>query len=129
MGSLIGSNILDMGSLEKNLNIDPTQSVKAVTVEDTPAPTSARGGGDGGGRLKGWKERLAKLREQKEKEKEQVESTNEEAKDETMEKVKDIFAPAKGLERGSDGKIKVDKEQVEAKVEPVYEKKENNLVE
>jgi len=36
------------------------------------------------------------------------------SKDENHEKIKDIFAPAKGLERGKDGKIQVDKEKVEA---------------
>jgi hypothetical protein len=42
--------------------------------------------------------------------------------------VKDIFAPAKGLERGADGKLQVDKEQVVEKAEPVFEIKKENLV-
>jgi len=64
----------------------------------------------GGGRVKGWKERLAKLREQKEVEKKALEDATTEqsfisSSDGNLDKVKDIFAPAQGLQRNKDGKI------------------------
>ena len=54
---------------------------------------------------------MAKLREQKEQDKKVSEdtkiysSTLSTSNDETLDKIKDIFAPAKGLERGKDGNI------------------------
>ena len=63
-----------------------------------------------------WKDRLAKLREQKEQQnKEQEESRDKQSQqtsqtqDDSLAEVKDIFAPAKGLARDKDGKIAVDK--------------------
>ena len=46
--------------------------------------------------------------------------------DESMESIKDIFAPAKGLEKNKFGKIAVNKDVVEKKEEPVFEKKVEN---
>ena len=48
--------------------------------------------------------------------------------DDSMDKIKDIFAPAKGLEKNKFGKIAVNKDVVEKKEEPVFEKKMENLV-
>jgi hypothetical protein len=70
--------------------------------------------------VKGWKERLAKLREQKEQEKKTIEETKiEESVSEEVERLKDLVGPTKGLERGKDGKIEVDKEKVEERKEPL----------
>ena len=54
--------------------------------------------------------------------------SQEQSTDQSLDKVKDIFAPAKGLERNEAGEIKIDKEKVEEKKEPVFEKKIENLV-
>jgi hypothetical protein len=49
----------------------------------------------------------------------------ERGQDQDMDKVKDIFAPAKGLERNKEGKIQVDKEKVEERPEPSFEKQDS----
>ena len=46
----------------------------------------------------------------------------------SIDKVKDIFAPIKGLERGQDGKLLIDKEKIVEKKEVEFEKKTENLV-
>ena len=49
--------------------------------------------------------------------------------DSSLAAIKDVFAPAKGLERDEKGKIAVDTAQVEEKKkEPVFEKAAENLV-
>lgn len=48
--------------------------------------------------------------------------------DESLDKIKDIFAPAKGLEKDKHGKIAVKQDEAEKKEEPVFEKKAENLV-
>ena len=45
-----------------------------------------------------------------------------------MDQLKDIFAPAKGLERGNDGKFSIDKEKVEEKKEIVLEDRPKTTV-
>jgi len=40
-----------------------------------------------------------------------------------------MFAPAKGLERGRDGKVVVDKEKVQEKVDVEFQGKKGSLVE
>lgn len=47
---------------------------------------------------------------------------------ETMEKMKDVLAPTRGLERDKEGKLQVDKEKVEEKKEPVFEPKKEPAV-
>jgi len=46
-----------------------------------------------------------------------------------LAKVKDIFAPAQGLERNKDGKIQIDKEKVVEKTEPVFKEKDADRTE
>ena len=46
----------------------------------------------------------------------------------SIDKVKDIFAPTKGLERGQDGKLLIDKEKIVEKKEVEFENKSENLV-
>ena len=106
IGSLIGSTpALDMKQIEKNLNDDPTKEVKVIDLEEPgsalAAPKKIIGGGTtpGGARVKGWQERLAKLREQKEQEKKnfeesKVEQSADSSQDPTLDKIKDVFAPA-----------------------------------
>ena len=55
-------------------------------------------------------------------------SESESTRDENLEKVKNIFAPAQGLERSKEGKLTIDKEKVEVKEEPAFEEKKENLV-
>ena len=50
----------------------------------------------------------------------------ERSQDQDLDRVKDIFAPAKGLERNKDGKIQIDKEKVEERPEPAFEKQDSD---
>jgi len=45
-----------------------------------------------------------------------------------MNKLKDFFAPVKGLESGADGKLDINKEKVEVRTEIEFEKRDENLV-
>lgn len=79
MASLIGgtANMLDAKTIENNLNTDPTREVKVQDVDSVQqqrkressaddgagTATTAEAGGGGAGRVRGWKDRLAKLRE------------------------------------------------------------------
>lgn len=79
MASLIGTSgqVIDQNMIEKNLNTDPTVEIKVQDVDSVQAPNktqsitesvglNASAAAAGGGRVRGWKDRLAKLREQKE---------------------------------------------------------------
>lgn len=106
---------LDLNKIEGNFSLNP------VVVQEKPETKAAE---VGGGRVKGWKERLAKLREQKEQEKKVLEDTKlnqsvDTSLTEDVDKLKDIVGPAKGLERDKDGKLSVDKDKVEEKKDPV----------
>lgn len=129
LGNLIGNTAgLDAAVLASKLDDDPIKDVKVADM-DGQIDSGADNAG-GGGRVKGWKERLAKMREQKEQQKKVIEESFAEqsldtSKDENLQKVQDIFAPAKGMERDKDGKIQIDKEKVEEKsvVIPKMDKK------
>ena len=124
--------------------IDGNFDLGAPTVETTEAqppianqPKEEKPATAGPGRVKGWKERLQKMREMKEKQEEEKANksnvlstslTQSQEVDESMDSIRDIFAPAKGLEKNKFGKIAVNKDVVEKKEEPVFEKKVENLV-
>lgn len=110
------STTKDVEKIDDNFNLDTVEKPAEVVVEHTDeGPGTARGtAAAGGGKVLGWKARLAALREQK------AQKANEESKttdvsvdaaekDPMKASVADIFAPAAGLERGKDGKLQVDK--------------------
>lgn len=136
--SFITKDMFDPAQTEKNLNVDPTQETPKIDTNlqggnQTPMMTPSRTPA-AGGKIVGWKEKLAKLREAKEAQMQQNEgrldrSTLSSSQNTSeYEKVSDIFAPTSGLERGKDGKIQVDKEKVEEKKVVEFEVKKTNLV-
>jgi len=126
------STTKDVDKIDDNFNLDTAEKPSEVLVEHTDdGPGTARANqaaAAGGGKVLGWKARLAALREQKaqkatEESKTTDFSTEAAEQDPLKASVQGIFAPAPGLERGKDGKLQVDKAQVPEKVEPVFEKK------
>ena len=92
----------------------------APEVKQADAAASA-----GVGRIKGWKERLDLMRKQKQQQIEEsrigISETNESKNEEANKTLTDIFAPAAGLERNEDGKLKVDQDKAEKKKEIEFE--------
>jgi len=91
LGNLIGNNVgMDAALLARKLDLDPTSEVKVVEVDQID---SGAGGEAGGGKLKGWKEKLAKMREQKEQQRKIIEESFAEhtpggdSRDESFQKV------------------------------------------
>ena len=129
------STTKDVDGIDANFNLDTVEKLQEVVVEHTEegsgtARTAQAAAAGGGGKVLGWKDRLAALRAQKAAQQQAQEegktpdvSTEAAEQDPMKASVQDIFAPAPGLERGKDGKLQVDKAQVPEKVEPVFEKK------